>query len=65
MSFIKQIRDYKMLSKLNAWVKLLLYKDPWMLHTPIWGHLKRKEVVDTQSGKVADKIVASVFTKNK
>ena len=26
--------------------------------------MKRKEVVDTQSRKVTDKIVASVFTKN-
>ena len=36
-----------------------------MLHTQIWKHLKIKEVVDTQSRKVTDKIVASVFTKNK
>ena len=36
-----------------------------MLHSQIWRHLKRKEVVDTQSRKVTDKIVPSVFTKNK
>ena len=36
-----------------------------MLHTQIWRPLKRKEVVDTQSRKVTDKIVTSVFTKNK
>ena len=34
-----------------------------MLHTQICRHLKRKEFVDTQSRKVTDKIVASVFTK--
>ena len=34
-----------------------------MLHTQICRHFKRKEVVDTQSRKVSDKIVASVFTK--
>ena len=54
-----------MLSKLKALVKLLLYKDSWMLHTQIWRYLKRKEVVDTQSRNVTDKIVASVFTNNK
>ena len=32
---------------------------------PIMEAFKRKEVVDTQSRKVTDKIVASVFTKNK
>ena len=36
-----------------------------MLHTQIRRNLKRKEVVDTQSRKVTDKMVASVFTKNK
>ena len=36
-----------------------------MLHTQIWRHLKRNEVVDTQRRKVTDKIVASVFTINK
>ena len=36
----------------------------YILKYKIWRHLKRKEVVDTQSRKVTDKIVASVFTKN-
>ena len=36
-----------------------------MLYTQIWRHLKRKAVIDTQRRKVTDKIVASVFTKNK
>ena len=36
-----------------------------MLHTLIWRHLKRKDVVDTKSRKVTAKIVASVFTKTK
>ena len=65
VSFMKQIRGYKMPSELKVWVKLLLYKDSWMLHTHIWRHVRRKDVVDTQTRKVTDKIVASVFTKNK